>query len=213
MADSSFEKTLTCFEGYERTRKPTNKLVGILSFMKALAYNASVKNKRACLWYPFADTCSKYPNNRAIWSRDGSYTFQEVRDQAIQWGHWFLEQGIAPGDLVAMYLINSPDFMIIWMGILSIGCAPAFINYNLEGPALLHCLGVCDTKLLLVDEDEACQERIRRTREQIESRGVRIVTVDHKLKQPLLLKSREPPAEQLRDKVSGEFPVCLIYTR
>ena len=213
MDDFSFEKMLICSEDYERTRKPTRKLVGILIFLKARPYNGLVKNKKACLWYPFADTCSKYPNNRALWSRDGSYTFQEVRDQSIQWGHWFLEQGIVPGDLVAMYLINSPDFMIIWMGLLSIGCAPAFINYNLEGPALIHCLGVCDTKLLLVDEDEGCQERIRRTQEHIESKGVRLVTVDHRLKLSLLLKTQESPPDQLREGVVGESPVCLIYTR
>ena len=65
-----------------------------------------------------------------------------------------------PGELVAMYLINSPEFLLIWMAMMAIGCAPAFINYNLEGNALIHCLKVCETKIILCDDDAACRKRI-----------------------------------------------------
>ena len=124
-----------------------------------------------------------------------------------------VEQGIQPGDLVAMYLTNSAEFMMIWFATLCIGAGPAFINYNLEGKALLHCLAVCDSKLIIVDEDEGCQRRINGSRQDIESKGTKIVVHDGALKQEISARPAVCPGEEYRRGVKGDFPYCLIYTR
>lgn len=49
-----------------------------------------------------------------------------------------IEEGIKPGDLVAMYLHNSAEFLVIFFATMVIGAGPALINYNLEGKALMH---------------------------------------------------------------------------
>lgn len=103
--------------------------------------------------------------------------------------------------------------MIAWFALLCIGCSPAFINYNLEGASLLHCLNVCETKLLIVDEDEGCQRRINGSRESIESRGTKIVTLNKALKGEIASRPVILPGHEYRKDVKGEFPVCLIYTR
>jgi acyl-CoA synthetase (AMP-forming)/AMP-acid ligase II len=136
----------------------------------------SVKTKRQSLWYSFAPQVAKWPNELCIWSREKTYTWQETHDRAVQWGHFFLAQGVQPGDMVATYLMNSADFLVIWLGLFSIGCAPAHLNYNLKGDALLHCLKVANVKLVVVDEEAECAARFEEARSRVEEMGVKPFT-------------------------------------
>ena len=175
-------------------------------------YAKAVQEDRVSPWYVLADTCKKYPNNRAVWSREGTWTFQEFHDQTAQYAEWMLEQGVKPGELVAMYLHNSADFLMIMFAMLCIGAAPSFINYNLEGKALMHCLKVCESKLLLADPDKDCQRRLEGSRTEIEGSGTRIVTVDPALKKEIKSRPVVVPDDKHRSGMRGDFPYCLIYT-
>lgn len=174
---------------------------------------ATVKEQKISSWYLFADAAAHYPTTLAIWSRERTYTFAEAHDQAGRYAQWILSEGIGPGELVAMYLMNSSDFLIIWLAILSIGCSPAFLNYNLEGKALLHCLDVCETKLVIVDDDRGCRARIEGARAKIEERGKKLVFHDDALQREVSAKAAVVPGHQYRQGVDGDFPCCLIYTR
>jgi acyl-coenzyme A synthetase/AMP-(fatty) acid ligase len=173
----------------------------------------AVKDNKISTWYPFADSVATYPTTTAIWSRERVYTFAEAQDQAARYAQWMLSEGIRPGELVAMYLMNSAEFLIIWLAMLSIGCSPAFLNYNLEGKALLHCLDVCETKLIIADDDAGCRARIEGSREEIEKKGKRVIFLDDALQREISAKKAVVPGDEYRKDVNGEFPCCLIYTR
>ncbi len=66
----------------------------------------------------------------AVWSRAGSYTWKQLYDRAHQYGQWFLSHGVKPGDLVALFMINSPDFVFAWAGLFSVGAAPAKLKIS-----------------------------------------------------------------------------------
>lgn len=123
-----------------------------------------------------------------------------------------LEQGIRPGDLVAMYLHNSAEFLMIFFATLCIGAGPALINYNLEGKALMHCLTVAQSKLLIIDEDDGCQKRIADSRREIEAAGAQVVTLDTALRQSIHSRPAIEPEDTLRSGMKGEWPFGLIYT-
>ncbi|KAK5941955.1 hypothetical protein PMZ80_005906 [Knufia obscura] len=175
-------------------------------------YAKAVKEDRVSPWYILADTCHEYPDLRAVWSREGTWTFKEFHDQTAQYAQWMVEQGIRPGDLVAMYLHNSADFLMIMFATLCIGAGPAFINYNLEGKALMHCLAVCQTKLLIADPDKDCQRRLEGSRTEIEASGMRIVTMDSTLKKEIKSTPVVVPEDKYRNGMKGDAPYCLIYT-
>jgi acyl-coenzyme A synthetase/AMP-(fatty) acid ligase len=165
------------------------------------------------MWHIVEKSFPEHWNERAIWSRERSWTFGEMYEQTVRYAQWLLDEGIGPGDLVAFYLINSPEFMMLWYATLCIGAAPAFLNYNLEGQTLLHCLKVCETKLVIVDEDAGCQKRIEGSRQDIESYGSKIVTLDASLKEKVSARPAICPGEEYRKGVKGSFPYCIIYTR
>lgn len=148
-----------------------------------------------------------------IWSRTKTYTWQQVHDRAVQWAQFFLSKGAKPGDLVAIYLVNSADFMVIWLGLLCIGCAPALLNYNLKGEALVHCLKISGASLILVDDDQEVRTRF----EDIEGVAKKELNVDGIVVTDALLDevySKEVliPDDSYRAKVKASSPTCLLYT-
>jgi acyl-CoA synthetase (AMP-forming)/AMP-acid ligase II len=176
-------------------------------------YQQQVRDDRINLWYVMAERCHQHWDKRAIWFQGRTVTFGEFYEQTVRFAQWMLEEGIQPGELVGMYLTNSPEFMMIWFATLCIGAAPAFLNYNLEGKALLHCLEVCETRLIIVDEDANCRRRIDGSRAAIEAKGTKIAILDEPLKQSISARPAVCPENKYRDGTDGSFPYCLIYTR
>jgi acyl-CoA synthetase (AMP-forming)/AMP-acid ligase II len=121
---------------------------------------------------------------------------------------------VQPGELVAMYMTNRPEFLFAHLGSWSIGSAPAWINYNLAGDALVHCLKVAGAKVVLVDEDAECRKRIEHVRERLESElGMTIRVLAQDLKGEILRLEPKRPGDEMRVGAKGKFPLFLFYTR
>lgn len=173
-----------------------------------------MKNKKANCFYLLEENVEKHPDIECIWSRTDIYTWKQVYDRVCQFGNYFLSLGVEPGDIVAVYLQNAPEFLIIWFGLLSIGCAPALINYNLASAALVHCVRTSGAKLLIVDSDEGCQERVRGSEaEMVASLGLKTVVLSDELKSEIASSNSTRPANSYRDTLQGKTPCALIYTR
>ncbi|KAG5986907.1 hypothetical protein E4U43_005299 [Claviceps pusilla] len=79
-------------------------------------------------------------------------TYAQLYDKALRHGAWMRDTlGIKPKDVVAMDFENSDTFICVWFGLWSIGAKPAFINYNLTGKPLSHCIAASNSKICLVD--------------------------------------------------------------
>ncbi|KAF1938241.1 acetyl-CoA synthetase-like protein [Clathrospora elynae] len=189
--------------------------LGVLrSGRRARAYYASlVKNKRLSLWYSFALHVPKYSSDLCIWTRNKSYTWQQVHDRAVQWAHFFLAHGVKPGDMVATYLMNSAEFMFIWLGLFCIGCAPAHLNNNLKGESLIHCLRMAGVKTVLVDAEDECIQRFDGVKVVVEKElGVVSVVVDEGLLEKVYSGPVNVPGDEYRENVVGSDPTCLLFT-
>ena len=142
----------------------------------------------------------------------GIYTWRETYDLACQYAQYMITLGIQPGDLVAVYLMNSPEFMIIWLATFAVGCAPAMINYNLTGDALIHCLRISGAKVMIADEEEGCRQRVDETPIEREL-GMHITILDAGKKREIGALPAEEPEKWYRDGMKGSFPMVLSYTR
>lgn len=113
-----------------------------------------------------------------------------------------------------MYMMNRPEFIFAHLGSWSIGSAPAWINYNLAGDALVHCLKVAQAKVIIVDEDAECRARIEAVRGRLEEElGMEIRILDQSLKGEISRMEPVRPGDELRKDVKGKFPLFLFYTR
>ncbi|POR39062.1 Fatty acid transporter protein [Tolypocladium paradoxum] len=109
---------------------------------------------RLNLFYVLEDR-AKHPStaNKDLLIFEGTrLTYADIYDKVLRYGTWFKQRlGIEPNDIVAMDFQNSDAFVIVWWALWSIGAKPAFINYNLTGAPLSHCIKAATTKLCLVD--------------------------------------------------------------
>ncbi|CAL3964387.1 unnamed protein product [Diplocarpon coronariae] len=176
-------------------------------------YTEAAQTNRLSLYYFFEHFVLTKPNDDCIWSREGCYTWAQAGDRVHQYAQWFLSKGVEPRDYVNFYMTNSPDFVFAWLGLWAIGAAPAMINYNLAGNALMHCLKVSSAKLMLVDDDPAIQERIEGSRSQLEGElDLEICILDSVVRNEILSLKPERPGDEYRDEVRSDWPMCMFYT-
>ena len=69
-----------------------------------------------------------------------------------QLAHWLnAEFGLRRGDVVALYMANRPEFIMTWLAMAKLGVTTAFLNHNLRGGALEHCINISEARLLVFD--------------------------------------------------------------
>jgi len=91
-------------------------------------------------------------------------SYKHVYETVLKFAAWLKqEHGVNKGDMVAIDFTNKPQFVYLWFALFSLGAKAAFINTNLRGKALLHCVKACEAKLFIVDPaiEEALTEEVR----------------------------------------------------
>ncbi|CAI7645967.1 unnamed protein product [Penicillium glandicola] len=201
--------------GYLNAKFHIQKDISALGILKHAErqYAKAIRQNQGNPWFVLLQTVKQYPDMTCLWTRERSYTYQEVQDRACQYAHFYLSQGVKKGDLVALYLQNSTEYIVAWIGLWSIGCAPAAINYNLAGDALLHCLKISGASILLVDEDADCRSRVEESHDAItQTLRMKPMTLDSVLKAHIDTFPTTLPPKDLSKHVTGDFPAILLYT-
>ena len=88
----------------------------------------------------FRRTVERCPNRTALIFEDKRWTFLDLEDYSNRVAHFFLGLGYKPGDCIALFMENRPEYVGIWLGCAKIGIVPALINSNLSGKPLLHSI-------------------------------------------------------------------------
>ncbi|KHO00242.1 isopenicillin N-CoA synthetase [Metarhizium album ARSEF 1941] len=176
-------------------------------------FDAAVRAKKASVYFLFEAAALRQPNDECIWSRQGVYTWAETYQRASQYGHYFQSLGVMAFQYVGLYMYNSPEFLFIWLGLLSIGAAPALINYNLASGALLHCVKVSGTKVLIYDSAPDCVSRIQASGADLRSTGVEPVVLSDGLKDKISQNPATRPVTACFEDTGRVLPFALMYTR
>jgi acyl-coenzyme A synthetase/AMP-(fatty) acid ligase len=77
------------------------------------------------------------------------WTYAQFFDSVTRVGNWMIQElGIQRGDIIALNGGNSPEYLIVWYALEGIGALPSFVNNNLTGKSLLHCIEVGPSSLI-----------------------------------------------------------------
>lgn len=172
-----------------------------------------MKQNQASGFFLFEAAAQRYKNTLCIWSRERTYTWSESYERVCQYGNYFLQLGVTPHQFVGIYLCNAPEFMFVWLGLLSIGAAPALINHNLASDALIHCIQLSGTALLLCDPTPECVSRTEGVTERISKLGVKTIVLSEALKANIAQYSSSRPRVDCFENNDGFLPFALMYTR
>ncbi|KAE9420974.1 hypothetical protein Angca_002170, partial [Angiostrongylus cantonensis] len=77
------------------------------------------------------------------------FSFEEFNKECNRYANYFQGQGFRAGDVVALFMENSVDFVAAWMGLAKIGVATAWINSNLKREPLAHCIQTSNAKAII----------------------------------------------------------------
>lgn len=159
----------------------------------------------------FEENVRAHPDIRCLWSRTGCYTWQETYDKSCQYAQHFQKLGVKRNQHVAVYLYNRPEFIFAWFGLMAIGAAPALINYNLASDALVHCVSIAQSTILLYDTSPDCVERIEGSRARFEELGISAIPLDDKFEAQIASQPKVRPESDWSH--CEELPFSILYTR
>ncbi|MEE3850348.1 amino acid adenylation domain-containing protein [Gordonia sp. LSe1-13] len=71
----------------------------------------------------FADTAARTPDRTAVVAGDRRLTYREIDQRSAQLARRLVDDGVAPGDLVALLLDRGPDLVVAILAILRAGAA------------------------------------------------------------------------------------------
>ncbi len=91
----------------------------------------------------------------AVLSDTQCFTYAELAARKDRYAQWALAQGIARGDVVALLMPNSPEYLAVWLGITSVGGVVALLNTNLDVAALTHAMTAAAAQHLLASDEYA----------------------------------------------------------
>ncbi|GKT65463.1 AMP-binding enzyme [Colletotrichum tofieldiae] len=167
---------------------------------------------RVSPYYIFEEAVKRRPYDEAIWIRDGSVSWKMAYDRSNQYAQLFLSHGVKSGDFVALFMQNSPDFAFAWVGLLAIGAAPAMINYNLTGKALLGCIELSTAKLVLVDGGPDIASKYAGVQTELDLKGIKVINIGEERSQ---IYQMDPirPRDELRRGIVPSDAMALFYTR
>jgi fatty-acyl-CoA synthase len=88
----------------------------------------------------------RFNGKDALVFEDQIYSFSDWNDLANASARYLRSLGIKQHDVVAVYMLNRPEFIFVWSGLVKLGAVGALINTNLKNKPLLHCLKVSGAK-------------------------------------------------------------------
>jgi acyl-CoA synthetase (AMP-forming)/AMP-acid ligase II len=96
----------------------------------------------------------KRPNSPAIRYQDNEFSYRQVNDWVNQYAHYFISQGIQPGDAIGINIENRTECLIAVLAVVKTGAIAAMINTSQRGEALLHSINLVKPKMMLIGEEQ-----------------------------------------------------------
>lgn len=80
------------------------------------------------------------------------WTYAEALDASLRYARWLKDGlGVRRGQVVALDFVNCEQVVWLSFALWSLGARMAFINYNLKGKPLVHCVRVSTANLVVAD--------------------------------------------------------------
>ena len=107
------------------------------------------------LWFNLMVTARRYPNKAACHFFGRSMSYLELHDQAEALAGWMQAQGVAKGDRVALFLQNSPQFLVAFYAAMRCAAVVVPVNPMNKADEFGHYITDPDTVLVVCGADGA----------------------------------------------------------
>ncbi|XP_038072811.1 very long-chain acyl-CoA synthetase-like [Patiria miniata] len=102
----------------------------------------------------FEEHARNTPDKVLVLYKGEEHTYGDLDRQANQLANFVQRSAVAaPMETVAIFMLNEPMFVVSWLAFSKLGLRIAFLNYNLRGNVLLHCIKACNVKAIACGKD------------------------------------------------------------
>ena len=120
------------------------------AWLRALERTASIAaHPHRVLPTVIEDLGTRFGETPALLSDRECFSYHDLAARANRYARWALDQGLAKGDVVGLFMPSRPEYMAIWLGITQIGGIVALLNTHLVGPSLAHCVELVAPKHII----------------------------------------------------------------
>ena len=114
--------------------------------------------------YVLERNAEEFPNKEALVFEDRRYTYKELEKRVNALAQRLQDLGIKKGDVVAILLLNCPEYIEITFAVNKLGAIWLPLNYRLAGAELAYILNHSETTMLISEaEFDAAISGIRKT--------------------------------------------------
>ena len=132
------------------------RVLGELRYLIPLMrYEFPSPDDNASLAHSFEETTEKFGSNNFIFFEDEAWTYRQTNEAANVLANKLINDGVAHGDRVVLFMENRPDYIISILALNKIGAIGVLINTSLTGNPLVHCINSSDSKKCIVGAELA----------------------------------------------------------
>ncbi|MFW9784110.1 MAG: AMP-binding protein, partial [Candidatus Heimdallarchaeota archaeon] len=119
---------------------------------------------------------SQTPNKIGFLFEDKSWTWKSINEETNKIANYLINRGLKQGEVVAVMLENSPNFLFVTGGVSKLKGISSLINVNLRKQPLIHVLKISNPKYIVVDKD--CLPAVEGVMNELKIRNNEILVVD-----------------------------------
>jgi fatty-acyl-CoA synthase len=120
------------------------------AWLRALQLTAPIKEHPERIFPAVIDElAAKFGDAPALLSERECLTYRALAARSNQYARWALDQGLAKGETVCLFMPNRPEYLAVWLGITKVGGVVALVNTNLTGPSLAHSIDAVAPKHII----------------------------------------------------------------
>src|SRR5437773_8984333 len=121
------------------------------AWLRALELTAPIANNPRRIFSTVIDKLAeKFGEAPALLSDRERLTYRALAERSNRYARWALDQGLAKGDAVCLFMPNRPEYMAIWLGITRVGGVVSLLTTTLSGSSLADCINIGDPAHILV---------------------------------------------------------------
>ena len=95
----------------------------------------------------------------AVVSDEGQWSWGELADISFRLSTRLKQEGVAPGDRVALLAPNSVNYLATWFAITNLGAIAVTVNVGLKGDPLRHAVAFTQPSLIVIEENLLAEKK------------------------------------------------------
>ncbi|CAH1255497.1 SLC27A2 [Branchiostoma lanceolatum] len=189
------------------------KTLPIVKLEKNIKNNVSVISR-------FIQQAAARPDRTFLRFQEETHTYRQMDQWSNRVGNFFHSRGLGAGETFAIFMLNEPAYLAVFLGLSKLGMTTAMLNHNLRSKSLLHCFNVSGAKNLVVGKDEVLRSAILEILPELQQQGVTVWVMGDQVQENGLLPlvdeieaaSNAPIPEELRSGIRMTDIIAYIYT-